>query len=202
MGIYFPLLFVLMACFFLFIGVRVVLSKRPMFMPSRYFFAFMVLAFSPQFVNSANMLTGDSSNSLGLLPYLGPLMFVFLLIFLWFQMKGYMAIGVSDDSFREALHFSLHKNNLPFEERLSAMHLTSIDAILQVAIQSWMGSGQLKLAKSKDPEVLPNIVTGIREYYIDNNVKPNNFTPIFYIIMGVFMLVFAGVFSYVFSTIT
>ena len=113
-------------------------------------------------------------------------------------MKGYMAIGVSDDSFRDALHYSLRKNDLPFEEQLSVVKLTSINANLQIALQSWIGAGQLKLKKSKDKTILPNIIAAMNDYYIENSVKPNNITSIFYILMGVFMLVFAGAFFFIF----
>ena len=125
-------------------------------------------------------------------------MFICLLVFFWFQMKGYMAIGVSDDSFRNALHFSLNKNNLPFEEKLSVINLTSINAKLQVAIQSWIGVGQLKLKNSKDSKILREIVMGLNEYYIENDVGSNNITSMFYILMGIFMLIFTGAFYYVF----
>jgi len=198
MKIYFLFLFALMACFFLIIGIKVVLSKRPLFMPSRYFFVFMILAFSPQFVNTASMLFRDLPSKLGLILYLNPIMFICLLVFFWIQMKGYMAIGISDDSFRDAMHFSLNKINQPFEERLSMIKLTSIDANLQVAIQSWVGAGQIKLKGSKDAKLLSEIIEGINEYYINNKIKPNNTTSIFYIIMGIFMLIFAGAFYYVF----
>ena len=198
MFVYFVLTFVLMAAFFLFIGMRVVLTKRPYFMSSRYFFVFMILAFSPQFVSTAWMITKDLPGNANIIFYLNPLLFIFLLAFLWIQMKGYMAIGVSDDSFRDALTFSLNKNNLPFEEQLSIVKLTSIDAILQVAIQSWIGTGQIKLKRSKGANVLPQIVSGLDDYYAENDIKPNNITPVFYIIIGIFMLIFAGVFYYIF----
>ena len=112
-------------------------------------------------------------------------------------MKGYMAIGVSDDSFRDALHYSLNKNNLPFEEQLSVIKLTSINASLQIAIQSWIGAGQLKLKESTDDTVLPKIVSGINEFYTENSIKPNNITSIFYIIMGILMLIFSGAIFFV-----
>lgn len=198
MKIYFPFLFALMAAFFLFIGARVIASKKPLFVPSRFFFAFMVLAFSPQFVNTVNMFSKDLPGNMGLILYLSPLMFVCLLVFFWFQMKGYMVIGVSDDSFRDALHFSLNKNNLPFEEQLSVIKLTSINANLQIAIQSWIGAGQIKLKRSKDTKMLPAIISGINQYYDENNIRPNNITSIFYVVMGIFMLVFAGAFFFVF----
>jgi len=113
-------------------------------------------------------------------------------------MKGYMAIGVSDDSFRDAIHFSLKRINQPFEEKLSAIKLTAINTILQIAIQSWIGSAQLRLKQSKDTKLLTEIIAGMNEYYINNNIKPNNVISTFYILIGFFMLVFAGVFFYAF----
>jgi len=144
------------------------------------------------------MLAKGMPDKLGLILVLNPIMFICLLVFFWFQMKGYMAIGVSDDSFRDALHSSLNKNGLSFEERLSVIKLTSINATLQIAIQSWMGTGQLKLKNNNDRSVLPEIIAGINDYYNENDVKANNITSIFYIIMGVLMLLFAATFFFVF----
>jgi len=198
MKIYLPLLFAFMAFFFIFIGVKVVMSKRPLFMPAKYFFALMVLAFSPQFVNMMDMFLNDKLGKIGLILLISPILFVCLLVYFWVLMKGYMAIGVSDDSFRDAIHFSLKKNNQPFEEKLSTIKLTAINANLQISIQSWIGSAQLRFKQSKDTKLLAEIVMGMNEYYIKNDIKPNNVTSIFYILIGVLMLVFAGVLFYVF----
>ena len=198
MKIYFPFIFAIMAFFFLFIGIKVVMSRRPLFMPSKYFFAFLVLAFSPQFGITADLFFKDPPSKLRLLFLLSPILFVCLLVYFWILMKGYMAIGVSDDSFREAIHFSLKRINQPFDENLSAIKLTAINAKLQIAIQSWTGSAQLRLKQSKDTKLLSEIIAGINEYYDKNNIKPNNVTSIFYLFIGVFMLVFAGIFFYAF----
>ena len=191
MMIYFPILFTLMSIFFLIIGVKVVLTKRPLFISSRYFFAFTVLGFSPQFVNTAVLLSKGVPTNLSIILLMSPIVFICLLVFFWLQMTGYIAIGISDDSFREALHFSLKKNELAFEEQLSAIKLTSINAHLQIAIQSWIGAGQLKLKKKNDKSVLPQIISGMNDFYIENDIKPNNITSAFYTIMGIFMLIFA-----------
>jgi len=107
-------------------------------------------------------------------------------------MKGFMAIGISDDSFRNALHYSLNQNQIQFEEQLSLIKLTGLNAELQVAVQSWVGTGQLKLKKSKDKYLLAKLVSSINDYYISNAITPNNTTSIFYIVMGLFMSVFSG----------
>ncbi len=201
MNIYFPLLFALMSTFFLFIGLKVVTQKRPLLISSRFFFGFMVVAFSPQFINTARMLGNVECGSLSLILWINPIMFVCLLAFFWIQMKGYMLIGIHDESFRDALHYSLNKNSMPFEERLSIVALTEENANIQVAIQSWIGVGQLKLKKSKKRALLKTVVDGINDYYSSNSIKPNNITSIFYIIMGMFMLICAGAFLFVFSSL-
>ncbi|MDF7826268.1 hypothetical protein P4B35_19730 [Pontiellaceae bacterium B12227] len=199
MKIYFPLLFGLMAAYFLWIGLKVVLQKKPLLLPSRFFFAVMVLAFSPQLFNTTRLMGDTCSSGISILLWLNPVMFMCLLIFFWIQMKGYILIGIHDESFREALHFSLNKNKLKFEERLSIVALTEEKADLQVAIQSWTGVGQLKLRKSKNKTLIKNIVGGINEYYAANCIKPNNITSVFYIVMGLLMLICAVAFFFVFS---
>ncbi len=195
MKIYAPLLFALIAFYFLFIGVKVVISKRPLFIPSKYFFALMVFAFS---LITVNIFLKDLSGKSRIIFMISPILFICLLVYFWILMKGYMAIGVSDDSFSDALHFSLKRINQPFEEKLSAIRLTAINANLQIAIQSWTGSAQLRFKQSKDTKLLKEIIAGMNEYYIKNHIKPNNVTSIFYILLGVFMLVLAGVRFYTF----
>jgi len=194
--IYFPVVFLLMALFFLYIGLKVVLTKRPLFLSAKYFYAFMILAFSPQFVNMVELFKMSHSRKYDLLFLLSPLMFLVLLIFLWIQMKGYMAIGISDDLFREALHYSLNKLGLAFEERISTIYLTSMNSSIQIAIQSWIGAGQLKFKEAKNAKLLAEIISGMNEYNSANNIKSKNITAIFYIIIGLLILVAAGVFYY------
>ena len=50
---YFPYLFVGMAAFFLIIGIRVTIANRPLFLPAKYFFIFMLFAILPQAINMA-----------------------------------------------------------------------------------------------------------------------------------------------------
>jgi hypothetical protein len=192
-------IFVLMSACFLFIGIKVATSRRPLFIPSRLFLAFIVIGFLPQFVMSFHIFVRNPAISSKLLPMniLILLMYICLFTFLWFQMKGYTAIGISDDTFRTALHSSLDKQGFPFEEQLSTIKLISENTYLQIAIQSWVGAGQIKLKKSNKKDLLKNIISGLNDYYLQNNIRPNNVTSIFYIAMGTIMLVFACVFLFV-----
>lgn len=198
MKLYFVCMFTLMAVFFLFIGIKVIVSKKPMLITAKIFFVFMVLAFSPQAVNFFNMYGTEAATRMGFILYLNPVIFTVLLVFFWIQMKGYVAIGIYDETFRDALHSALNKNQITFEEQLSIVKLISADANLQVAIQSWIGTGQIRLKKSKDPVLLPKIISGMNEYFLESKVKANNTTAIFYVVMGCLMLIAAVGFSFVF----
>jgi len=73
-----------MAVFFLYIGIKVIVSKRPLLLSSKIFFIFMVFAFSPQLIMSIERLT-TSTGDMGLFFYINPLMFIVLLIFSGFK---------------------------------------------------------------------------------------------------------------------
>lgn len=198
MKLYFVSLFVLMAAFFLIIGVKVVTSSKPIFLSSRIFFVFMVLCFSPQLVNFFTTYNSELANTMGFIFYINPIIYTLLIIFFWFQLKGYIAIGIYDESFRGALHSSLNKQKITFEEQLSLIKLTSVNASLQVAVQSWVGTAQIKLKKSDEKNLLKNIIVGMEQYFLENNIKSNNFTAIFYVIMGLIMIAAAAGFAFSF----
>ena len=97
-------------------------------------------------------------------------------IFMYLTLRGYMAFGVTDISLREGLVASLEKLNLPYEEKLAAVRLPIIGADLQVAAQSWIGTGQLKMKQRHVSVVLGDIVRGMNEYYQSGTVSKTNLT--------------------------
>jgi hypothetical protein len=131
-----------------------------------------------------------------------PIMLVVILIFAYFALRGYTAFGITDASFREALLYSLKKLGLPYEETLSAIKLLTQGADLQVAVQSWIGTAQLKMKQRRFRPVLKDIVNGMNEYYQSGAVSKVNLTCcIFYAVIGGFLLVFAGVFLFGFGKV-
>lgn len=143
---------------------------------------------------------GDNSGHLAIVRWLSPAMLLAVGIFLYFTLRGYMAFGITDVSFREALLASLGKLNLPHEETLAAIRLPAIGADLQVAVQSWIGTGQLKMKQRQFTGVLSEIVRGMNEYYQSGAVSKMNMTCCtFYAVIGVFLAVFAGVFFFGFG---
>ena len=103
---------------------------------------------------------------------------------MWYQLKGYVAYAVTDTSFREALLAALQKLQLPYEESLSTIRLTSVDADMQVAVQSWMGTGTVKVKQRERRAVLTEVVNAMNDYFRTSAVSTNFISCVFLVIAG------------------
>ena len=176
--LFFPILSGLMGIFFLVIGVRALLTKRPFLISNRWLLAIMFVFFAPMGLSSLLFLDRNP------ISWVIPLLYVALLVMMWYQLKGYVAFAVTDTSFREALLAVLQKLQLPYEESLSVIRLTSVNADLQVAIQSWMGTGVIKVKQRAHRSVLREIVNAMNEYFRTSSVSTNMVTCIFWVVIG------------------
>ncbi len=181
--------YLILICFvealFLFaIGIRVMAARRPLLFSAKWILAFLAVAFSPAVVLPLGM-PSVSENPIMLINIL---IVVVVMIVMAIAIRGYIAMGITDESFRAALHNVLQKLDIPFEETLGHIKLTSHDLELQVAVQSWIGTAQIKMKQRSGKPVLDEIVKAVAEYYQTHETKINKITPIFYIIMGVLML--------------
>ncbi|HTY24942.1 MAG TPA: hypothetical protein VMC85_17560 [Desulfomonilaceae bacterium] len=198
----FPFVFGVMALFFFVIGLRGIVSKKPFVISARWLFIVVLLGFSPAMFQFAWFPKPSGGPAiLVAIRWLIPVMFIVIIIFLYFTLRGYTAFAVTDTSFREGLLASLEKLNLPHEETLATIKLPTIGADLQVAVQSWIGTGQLKAKQREFSTVLRDIVKGMNEYYQSGVVTKVNLTCcIFYVVIGVLLGVFGGVFFFAFGT--
>ncbi len=199
----FPLLFGLMALFFLIIGLRGIVFKKPFVISARWLFVLVLLGFCPGIFQFAWFpRPGGAPGMLVALRWLIPTMFVVILIFLYFTLRGYTAFAVTETSFRKGLLYSLGRLNLPHEETLASLRLPTIGADLQASVQSWMGTGQLKMKQRQFGGVLKDIVNGMNEYYQSGVVSEVNLNCcIFYVVIGVFLAMLAGIFVFGFGKI-
>lgn len=202
-AVLFPCLFGIMAVFFVVIGLRGVVTKKPFLISARWLLVVVFLGLAPALLQTITLpRMGDGLGLLATIRWLTPAMLIVVFVFLYFTLRGYTAFGVTDTSFREGLLAALGKLNLSHEETLSMLRLPTIGADLQVAVQSWIGTGQLKMKQRKFSGVLSNIANGMNEYYRNAAVSDMNLTCcIFYLVIGVFLVVFAGVFLFGFGTI-
>ena len=153
-----PSILLLMALLFIAVALRILLTRKPLLMTSRWLFAFICLGFSPTILNSFFL----KSMTLTV-----PVMFGVLLIFFWFQMQGYMAMGVSDAYFRDALLASIKNLGYTAEESMSRIRIVETGDEFQVSIQGWVGSAQIRPTRKCSSATMRDIVKGMRTYFAD-----------------------------------
>jgi tetratricopeptide (TPR) repeat protein len=188
--ILFPVVLGLLSAAFLGIGLSVFLRKKPLIFSSRWMFALILVCFSPQFTLFMTPITGDHhSGEWLLMKLLMPLLFAVLLVFLWLQMQGYVLFGIVDKSFRKALLTVLDELHLERQEELSLIRIPSANLDIQVAIQSWVGTGQVKNKSKKGREVFQQTIDGLKRRSAQGELETSNTLPVFYIVFGIIMLV-------------
>ena len=181
----FSIMFGFLAAFFLIIGLRGILTRKPFLLSNRWLLVLMFVTFIPIILLPFYFALPDMDiTKMDLMEWLNPAIFTVILVMMCFALKGYVAYGVTDTSFREALLAALEKLQLPYEETLSTMRLTSIDADLQVSIQSWLGSGMIKIKQREHRTLLSDIITEMNRYFSGSSTPIKLTTCIFYVVMG------------------
>jgi hypothetical protein len=196
--------FGIIAILLLTIGLRVAVTKRPFLVSHRHFVWIMSippilsvaavggLIFDGPFFDGSFNAFDFGFEFVGI-----TLLIVFLLSLgiaffaIWKRPGEYSAFGVTDESFQEALHSALNKLNLPFEETVFRIRLTSIGADLQVAVQSSMGLGYLTIKQPEHRPMLKNIADAMNEYFKTTSGKLNTAASIYFIIMGALVTIAA-----------
>jgi hypothetical protein len=182
-----PIVFLLMAAFFVLIALKTLIGRRPLVLSSRWMFAFVCLGILPSIANSVS-LGFSSAKGFGVIAWANPLMFAVLLIFFRKQMKGYMVFAISDSYFRDALLASASALGFSIEETMSRLKIKETGQEIQVAIQDWIGTAQIKSTGKESDAIVKQIVEGMAEYFQGNPGKINFVTSYFYLAMGVFMI--------------
>lgn len=181
------------------IGAWGLIKKRPLIFAARQLMWFLLALYVPQTIQSLVPLFdswGRSDPFFTIMPIIQIAMLVLLVFIFWRQMTGYMIFGVSDETFREALITALNKLNLPYQETISKIKLTELDADLQAAVASWMGTAQIRIKQWQHVRYAKEIAHAMDDYYKNNPVKVNNIAFITYLLLGILMIIFVIAFGF------
>jgi hypothetical protein len=171
------------------IGLRVVLQKRPFLVSARYGFWIMFLLFAPGLVTGIgylvnnNLKTGDIASLIVV-----TLMLLVMLLMVWKQTEGYAVYGVDEALFRDALHRTLRRLQLPWEESISRLRLITLEADLEISIQSWMGTAYLHMKRSQHTAVFKRIIESLREDIASSPAKYSPTMSVLYLAFGILSL--------------
>ncbi len=181
-----PAIFILLAASLMFIALKTLFQRRPLLFSSRWLFGYMCVVFLPNILNSINM--GIYSKTIGMITWISPLMFAVMLVFFWFQMKGYMAFAISEKYFRDALLASTSVLGYTVEETMSRITIQETGQAIQVSIQGWTGSAQIKPVGKDSGDLVKKIANEMNVYFRTTPGAMNYIIPWFYLIMGFFMV--------------
>ena len=195
-AIMFPIVLGITAIFSLTVGMRGILTKRPFVISNRWFLANTLVVSIPLLLILLPVLSvsGSSSDIVPFMNWLNAILYgliLFVILVVWYSLRGYIIYGVTDVSFQEALLTALEKLQLPYEESLSAVRLTSIQADLQVSVQSWMGTGIIKVKQRTHRSTLKEIVIVMSECFRTSSVSINMTSCVFLLVIGIFEALFA-----------
>jgi len=181
-----PAIFILLAASFMFIALKTLLQRRPLLFSSRWLFGFMCVAFLPSILNSINM--GFASKTIGMIVWMNPLMFTVMLVFFWIQMKGYMAFAISEKYFRDALLASTASLGYTIEETMSRITVKETGQAVQVSIQGWTGTAQIKPVGKGSGDLVKKLADGMNAYFRATSGAMNFLISYFYLIISCFMV--------------
>ncbi len=189
------------ALYFLTLGLCGILIKKPFFISARWFISVLLIIFIPIILKFpfmdfpfAKIFSSSKGEfwSLELMLWSMLAIGIISVVFLLFSLPDYIGYGIVDSSFREGLKNSLDRLEIPFEENLGGMYLSSIGANLRVKFFLWMGTARIDIRPRKFNSVLRNLVKEMSSYYQTVNV-PVNFTVFyFFLICGAIMMILGG----------
>jgi hypothetical protein len=182
-----------LAAFLLAIGLRGLIHRRPFLISSRWLFLLCVLAFSPGLLRMGLHLLHLQAGDPSPLAWMNLGMFLLFGGAMWLLTAGYSAFGVTEASFRQGLYEALRRRGLPWEEAVGGMHLPTEDAAVQVGMQGWIGTAQIKVLPRGRGALLRDIAAAMNAYYRSATVPVNPAPCLVYAAMGGMLLVFAVV---------
>jgi hypothetical protein len=176
---------VIIATCFLAIGIRMLIADRPFLIRSRWNGLLFLIIFAQPIVTVVDAIFSRGLESL----YWGEIAIGMLIpaffVVIWRFLHGYLVIGVTPESFRNALQDALQRLNLPYQESLSRFRLTSLGVDLQASTREWFGIASFRLNKSGHGVTLKNIVRETNRHFAALPQKIKTRAGILYFSVGV-----------------
>lgn len=176
-----PYFLLIISVIFTGMALFVFLRKKPLILNSVWMLIVMCLCFLPQIISSIEILIKYPS-FIGILPIL---MFAVLIVWFVFIMKGYTIFGVDGSDFQKLFIECLNDKNYDFEQSLSTIKIKNPEIELSIAVQSWVGTAQVRFKGKANPNVLKSLMIDLNK----KDMKANYIFPIFYALIGLLIAI-------------
>ena len=148
-------------------GLKLFITKKPFVYPARMDFLVIMISVSPLFIPT---LSEELKKALNDGSHPGIYFFILLYggasFYFWRGTRGYVVVGVTEESLRESLKCVLKKLNLDFKEMPAGFQLTTDNTNLRLKIQRWSGTVRLELKGAKDTFLLKEVAKSLGEYFV------------------------------------
>ena len=155
--------------------------KKPLIIKSVWMTILFALCFLPQIITSVILFIEDPDFSHILLS----LLFIGMIVWFTFMMKGYIIYGVDGKDFQSKLIETLQNNKYEFEESLSSIKIKNPEVEFSISMQSWIGTVQIRPKGMADREILKEIMHDLK----NQEIKTNILFPIISLIGGIIIMI-------------
>lgn len=181
---YFIPFMLIVGFFLLYIGLKIIIGKKPIIMNSKWLLIMLIILYIPlliipigiDFVNS-DLDYFETSLAL--------ILFIVLVVFIRRALNGYQLIGINGDTFQECLSHSLDNLNIEYEEKLNKIIIPNNDLTILCSMQSWSGQAQVQFKGNKDKEFINSLIKEIKRYMKSNEIILMKMPAFFYSIIGI-----------------
>ena len=176
-------IFIILSFVFIFMALYVFMCKKPLILKTVWLFVFILLCLLPQIIQSIVLCVKHPDLSNILLPIL----LIGMIVWFTFMMKGYIIYGVDGKDFQLKLIETLKNNKYEFEESISSIKIKNPEVEFAIAMQSWIGTIQIRSKGMSNPEILKEIMHDLKNM----EIKTNILFPVFSLSVGIIIMISA-----------
>ena len=188
--LYFIPFMLIVGFFMLYIGLKIIIGKKPIIINSKWLFIMIIILYIPlliiptviDFLNSEIVYFETS---------LIFVLFIVLVVYMRRALNGSQLIGINGDTFQECLSHSLDNLNIQYEEKLNKIIITNNDLTILCSMQSWVGQAQIQFKGNKDKKFTSSLINEIKRYIRTNEIVLMKAPGFFYALIGVVATVFS-----------
>jgi hypothetical protein len=180
----------LMSIGLLAVSTRGLATRKPIVFSARIFVWVFTVAVASISIALVSLQFSPYSGGFRFMTVAQIVLFALLIVVFWRVMQGYVVLGVTEEGFKRALFASLDELGMTYKESLGGLALDDLNDVLQVSVQGWVGTAQLKMKTRAHREHLQKVVNALRRQLAVAPDRSSLFIPVIYGAMGLLLLAF------------
>lgn len=168
------------------LGLRGIRTKKPFVTSTLQFLWIFLIMFVPPLLADGGLFFSAHDYPFDFM-YLFLFVVIGVLFFVFWQNRGYSVWGATDEYLQDALHSTLKKLDLPYEETVARLRLVSLDADLTVSSPG-LGIAYIRVKQRRHASTLKQIAQHLSEYFASAPGKVSLSIFYIYALLGALVL--------------